>query len=69
MVDANSYPGKVISITGFDDYSFMRKAIKHGSFDYLLKPIENEMLNETLARAVESWKNEEEERSQESRGL
>ena len=27
-LDANSYPGKVILITGFDDYSFMRKAIQ-----------------------------------------
>lgn len=55
-LDANSYPGKVILITGFDDYSFMRKAIKHGIFDYLLKPIEDELLNETLAGAVETWK-------------
>ena len=68
-LDANSYPGKVILITGFDDYSFMRKAIKHGSFDYLLKPIENEMLNETLERAVESWKKEEEERSNVEQGV
>ncbi|MDF2647711.1 MAG: chemotaxis protein CheY [Paenibacillus sp.] len=61
-LDANSYPGKVIMISGFDDYSFMRKAFKHGCFDYLMKPIENEMLNETLAGAVKAWKNGEEER-------
>jgi two-component system response regulator YesN len=59
---SHSYSGKVIMITGFDDYSFMRKAIEYDSFDYLLKPIEDEMLNEALTRAVESWKMEEEER-------
>jgi two-component system response regulator YesN len=62
-LDTNSYPGKVIMITGFDDYDFMRKAVQHGSFDYLLKPIEEEMLNETLAEAVKAWKKEEKERS------
>jgi two-component system response regulator YesN len=61
-LDANSYPGKVIMISGFDDYSFMRKAFKHGCFDYLMKPIEGEMLNETLAGAVKAWETGEEER-------
>ena len=68
-LDANSYPGKVIFITGFDDYSFMRKAIQHGSFDYLLKPIEDEILNETLAEAVNAWNKEAEERRNSEPGI
>ena len=44
-LDSISYPGKVILISGFDDYSFMRKAIQFSSFDYLLKPIEADAFN------------------------
>ncbi len=34
----------------------MRQAIKHNSFDYLLKPIEANVFNEILAEAVKAWK-------------
>ncbi len=59
---ANNYPGKVIMISGFDDYSFIRSAFKFGCFDYLMKPIEDKMLNDALEGALEAWKQEEEER-------
>ncbi|WP_101845634.1 response regulator [Halobacillus sp. Marseille-P3879] len=62
-LDSISYPGKVIFITGYNDYTFMRKAIKYSSFDYLLKPIEEEPFNQVLSEAVESWKQEEAVRS------
>ncbi|GGF27021.1 hypothetical protein GCM10010954_27560 [Halobacillus andaensis] len=58
-LDSISYPGKVIFITGYNDYSFMRQAIKCSSFDYLLKPLEPAPFNKTLAEAVESWKNDQ----------
>lgn len=58
-LDSISYPGKVIFITGYNDYSFMRQAIKFSIFDYLLKPIEPEPFNKALAEAVESWKNDQ----------
>ncbi|MCP3760935.1 response regulator [Domibacillus sp. A3M-37] len=64
-----SYTGKVILITGFDDYTFMRKAIQFNSFDYLLKPIEPDAFNQTLERAIDEWKSEEEKRSYEETGL
>lgn len=62
-LDSISYPGKVILITGFDDYSYMRKAIQCNSFDYLLKPIEAEPFNRTLSEAVQSWITENKEAS------
>ncbi|WP_214793195.1 MULTISPECIES: response regulator [unclassified Exiguobacterium] len=43
---------KLIVLTGYDEYSYMRRAIQLGSFDYLLKPIDPDVLNETLARAL-----------------
>lgn len=68
-LDTISYPGKVILITGFDDYSFMRKAIKCNSFDYLLKPIEADTFNLTLEEAVKSWAKEEEDRQYKETGV
>ncbi|WP_208591091.1 response regulator transcription factor [Gracilibacillus suaedae] len=55
-LDTISYQGKVIFLTGYHDYSYMRQAIKHNSFDYLLKPIEANVFNEILAEAVKAWK-------------
>ncbi|MFY0760885.1 response regulator [Metabacillus dongyingensis] len=57
-LDSISYPGKVIFITGYNDYSYMRKAIQHSSFDYLLKPIEYEAFNHTLKKSVQAWKDD-----------
>lgn len=68
-LDAISYPGKAILITGFDDYSYMRKAIKYNSFDYLLKPIEADAFNKTLAEAVKSWSTEKENREYKETGV
>lgn len=53
---------KTIVVTGFDDYHYMRKALHFGSVDYLLKPIDPEILNQTLEKAVKEWKKDEAER-------
>ncbi|WP_040206054.1 response regulator [Neobacillus jeddahensis] len=53
---------KTIVVTGYDDYHYMRKAIHFGSSDYLLKPVDPEILNHTLEKAVKEWKREEAER-------
>lgn len=47
---------KTIVVSGYDDFEYMRNAIYYKSFDYLLKPIEPDLLNETLERAVNEWK-------------
>lgn len=38
------YQGEVVIISGFDDYSFVRKAMKLGAADYILKPVVAEEL-------------------------
>ncbi|AJY75889.1 response regulator [Paenibacillus beijingensis] len=63
------YPGKMIIVTGYDDYAYMRKAIHCGSYDYLLKPIESEALNEALSGAIQMLKKEAAERNPISSGL
>jgi len=61
-IKENQPDSKTIVVTGYDDYHYMRKAIHFGSFDYLLKPIDPEVLNQTLEKAVTEWKKEEENR-------
>ncbi|CAG9623250.1 response regulator transcription factor [Sutcliffiella rhizosphaerae] len=47
-----------IVVSGHDDFKYMRNAIYYKSFDYILKPIDPDLLHETLERAVEKWKEE-----------
>jgi two-component system, response regulator YesN len=61
-IKENQPYSKTIVVTGYDDYHYMRKAIHFGSSDYLLKPIEPEILNQTLEKAVKEWKKEEVDR-------
>lgn len=42
----------VIVITGYDKFQYASRAIKLAVFDYILKPIDDEELNDTLQRAV-----------------
>lgn len=58
----NQPNAKTIVVTGYDDYHYMRKAIHFGSLDYLLKPIDPEVLNQTLEKAVKEWRKEEADR-------
>ena len=44
---------KIILVTGYDDFEYARRGIKAGVFDYLLKPIQEEELNNALERATE----------------
>ncbi|WP_273123630.1 response regulator transcription factor [Bacillus weihaiensis] len=53
---------KTIVVSGYDDFRYMRNAITYGSFDYILKPIEPDILNDTLERAVKEWKEEAKKR-------
>ncbi|MDP4155644.1 MAG: response regulator [Bacillota bacterium] len=62
-IKENQPNSKTIVVTGYDDYHYMRKAITFGSFDYLLKPIDPEILNQTLEKAIKEWKKEEVNRS------
>lgn len=55
-IDATEINSITIVVSGYDDFTFMRNAIYYKSFDYILKPIDPEVLNETLERAVNKWK-------------
>jgi two-component system response regulator YesN len=53
---ASEIDSKTIVVSGYDDFQYMRNAITYGSFDYILKPIEPDILNETIERAIKEWK-------------
>lgn len=61
-IKENQPSSKTIVVTGYDDYHYMRKAIHFGSMDYLLKPVDPEILNLTLEKAVKEWEKEETDR-------
>ncbi|WP_045522498.1 response regulator transcription factor [Neobacillus niacini] len=52
---SSDFRSKTIVVSGYDDFEYMRNAIFYKSFDYILKPIEPDVLNETLAKAVKEW--------------
>jgi two-component system, response regulator YesN len=49
---------KTIVISGHDDFGYVRHTIKYGGMDYILKPIDEEQLNEALRKAVDARKTE-----------
>lgn len=43
---------KVIMLSGYDEFSYARDAMGEGAFDYLLKPVEEDVLVDTVERAA-----------------
>ncbi|KXG42976.1 response regulator transcription factor [Tepidibacillus decaturensis] len=61
-IQEQGFKSKIIVISGFDDYQLMRTAIHYSSYDYILKPIDEKILNQTLGNAVNDWHQDEHER-------
>lgn len=52
----SKYPEmKVILMTGYDELEFAKEALKMKVFDYLLKPVDNDNLLDTVQRAAAEW--------------
>lgn len=51
-METEHIPGKIIVISGFSDFSYMRTAIKSGVVDYILKPIDAQDLNNAISAAI-----------------
>lgn len=54
---------KVIILSGYDDFSYAQKAIKHGAFDYLLKTATIEELLGIIHKAVQAISDEREKKN------
>lgn len=55
---------KVLVISGYDDFEYVRHTIRSGGIDYILKPVDPDSLNEALSKAVQAWQLEEAKRQQ-----
>ncbi|QJC53190.1 response regulator [Paenibacillus albicereus] len=53
---------KVIAISGYNDFDYVRKTMKYGGRDYILKPIDPDQLNEAVHRALEEHRAETKEK-------
>ncbi|MGN7454531.1 helix-turn-helix domain-containing protein [Paenibacillus pasadenensis] len=53
---------KVIAISGYNDFEYVRKTMKYGGRDYILKPIDPDQLNEAVQRALEEHRSETREK-------
>ncbi|HZG78811.1 MAG TPA: response regulator [Paenibacillus sp.] len=50
---------KVIVMSGYDDFAYMRQAIQSRAVDYMLKPVDPVELNEALERCVRELEKQE----------
>ncbi|GKU77337.1 response regulator [Paenibacillus sp. L3-i20] len=53
---------KVIVISGYDEFEYVRHTIRNGGMDYILKPVKADILNEALGKATDCWRKEEDSR-------
>lgn len=64
---------KVIFVSGYSEFEYAREAVRGGAIDYLLKPIEQEKLNEVLNRILQEGilgdELQKEEKTEESNSL
>ena len=54
---------KVIILSGYDDFQYVKEASKYGIENYLLKPIEENELEETLLHLTEKLENEQKQQN------
>lgn len=59
---SNEPDAKLIVISGYNDFKYVRHTLKHGGIDYLLKPIDPAQLLTAVHRAIEMRLQEEQER-------
>lgn len=48
LLHSNGIPSRVIMLSGYDDYAYVRRSMKMGAYDYLLKPVNIQMVTELL---------------------
>jgi YesN/AraC family two-component response regulator len=63
---------QIVFISGYDDFTYAKMAIKMGVYEYILKPVSTEELADCVANLVErirKQKDEQEEKGQIARGF
>ena len=61
-----AFPGiQLVILSGYDDYEYMRGALRSGVVDYLLKPVKLVQVQEVLLKCAENLRCRDEQESQE----
>lgn len=63
-LNSTSFPIKVIVISGYNNFEYIRETLRGGGVDYLLKPIDADQLAAAVKKAVEEWEREDSQRKQ-----
>lgn len=61
-IEKFSKSSKFIVISGHDDFEYMRNTVQRGGIDYILKPIDADIINSAVAAAIKAWLAEEQAR-------
>lgn len=59
MVQEQGVRTKFIVLSGYDDFEYAKHAMKYGTIDYILKPVENDKLIEAIVRMKEQVEKEQ----------
>lgn len=54
IAEKNEKNPKFIIVSGYNDFDFAKKAIKHDVIDYILKPVDPDELKEAVSKAINS---------------
>lgn len=57
---SRSIDSKIIILSGYNDFSYAKDALRYGAFDYVLKPVEDEELLEIVNKCIVALKMERE---------
>ncbi|MFD1884226.1 response regulator [Paenibacillus wenxiniae] len=55
QVNQHRIPAKIILLTGFDEFHYARRAIKHQVHDFMMKPIMMPDVRSLLSRIRQEW--------------
>ncbi|MBD1378907.1 response regulator transcription factor [Metabacillus arenae] len=63
-VEDHCQDSRIIVISGYNDFELVRSTIKHGVIDYLLKPIDQQQLIDTIEQAIIKYNKSLDERNE-----
>lgn len=55
---------KIIVISGYNNFEYIRATLRGGGVDYLLKPIDADQLTSAIQKAMDEWKQEDAQKKQ-----
>lgn len=55
---------KIIVISGYNNFEYIRATLRGGGVDYLLKPIDADQLTSAIQKAMDEWKREDAQKKQ-----